>query len=140
MNDPMPILSQATTPRPMAVVALALAAAGVAATVALWVVLSSITGLIYHFLPGATFLVAAWVFRQVEHGRRAGWPELAVIGATGATGTILGGVLVAGMGRELDAAPVTWLVVIAGALIGALWLRRGAPSDGDHPGSGAQRS
>ena len=140
MSDPASIPRQATTHRPMAIVALALAGGGVVAAVGLWIVLSSITGLIYHFLPGATFLVAVWVFRQVEGGRRAAWPELAVIVATGATGTILGIVLVAGIGRELDAAPVTWLVAITGALIGALWLRRGAPSDGDHHGSGTERS
>jgi len=139
VNDPASVPGQAISPRPMAIVALALATAGVTAAVGLWLLLASITGLIYHFLPGATFLVAAWVFRQVEGGRRAAWPELAVIVATGATGTVVGVVLVAGIGRELDAAPVTWLVAITGALIAAVWLRRGAPSDGDPHESGAER-
>ncbi len=105
------------------VVPLVLAAGGVAAMVGVWVVLASMSGLIYHLLPGATFLAASWVFRQVEHGRQAAWPEIAVIVATGALGTTTGVLLVGAIGRELDAAPITWLVAIGGALVGAGWLR-----------------
>jgi hypothetical protein len=124
----------------LAIGALALAAAGVAGAVGLWVALASITGLIYHLLPGATFLVAAWVYRQVTGGRPAAWRELAVIIAAGAAGTIGGLVLVSGIGRELDPLPVTGSVVITGALIGVVWLRRGTPADGNHRGAEVRSS
>ena len=102
---------------------LALAAAG--ATIALWVILASITGLIYHFLPGAPFLVAAWVFRQVKHGRHAAWSEISVIVTVGAAASVLGSLAVASIGRELDAPAATGLVALAGAAMSAAWLRRG---------------
>jgi len=108
-----------------ATAALLLAVAGAGATVALWIILASITGLIYHFLPGAPFLVAAWVFRQVEHGRRATWSEIAVIVTVGAVASILGSLAVASIGRELDAPAATGLVALAGAAMSAAWLRRG---------------
>lgn len=140
MSDSSFVSVQATERRPTAVVALALAAGGVAGVVGLWILLASITGLIYHFLPGATFLVAAWVFRQVARGRRAAWLELAAVVAAGAVGTIVGIALVTGIGRELDTAPVTSLVAITGALIGAVWLRRGWTSNGHGKGSEEEHS
>ncbi|MCJ7709299.1 MAG: hypothetical protein MUQ32_00555, partial [Chloroflexi bacterium] len=51
------------------VAALLVAVSGAAAAVGLWIVLASITGLIYHFMPGAPFLAAAWSFRQVAGSR-----------------------------------------------------------------------
>lgn len=140
MSDLASVPRPPTAPRPVATVALALAAVGVAAVVGLWIMLASITGLIYHFLPGATFLVAAWIFRQVVRGRRAAWPELAVIVAAGAAGSIGGVLLVTGIGRALDAAPVTSLVAVSGAAIGAAWLRRGTTSDADRGGAEGKRS
>lgn len=104
---------------------LLLAVAGAGATVVLWVILASITGLIYHFLPGAPFLVAAWVFRQVEGGRRAAWPAIVVIVAVGAAASVLGSLAVASIGRELDAPVATALVALAGAAMSVAWLRRG---------------
>jgi hypothetical protein len=106
-----------------------LAVAGAGATVAVWIVLAGITGLIFHFLPGAPFLVAAWVFRQATDGRRATWPETAVIVAAGAVASVLGSLVVVTLGRELDAPAATALVVLAGAAIGVAWLRRGRRPD-----------
>jgi len=108
---------------------LTLAICGVAATVGLWILLASITGLIFHLLPGATFLAATWIFRQVEPERRAGWPDVAVIVVAGAVGTALGAAAIEGIGRELDAMPITWLVAAGGALIAMAWLRRTAATD-----------
>jgi hypothetical protein len=112
--------------------ALPLAVAGAGVTVGLWIVLASITGLIYHFLPGAPFLVAAWVFRQVEGGRRAAWPEIAIVVAAGAVASLLGILVVSSIGRELDAAPLTGVVAFVGAALSVMWLRRaganGAPT------------
>lgn len=136
---PTPAAAPGTEPRRRAAVALALAGVGVAAAVVAWIALASATGLVYHFLPGATFLAGAWVFRQAAPSRRASLPELAAIAAAGATGTVLGVVLVTGIGRELDTAPVTSLVAASGALIAAVWLRRGAAPAHDGPwiGGGA---
>jgi len=137
MSDRASVHVRGTEPRRTAGLALALAAGGVAAAVGLWVLLASITGLIYHFLPGSTFLVATWIFRQVARGRQAAWLELAAVVTAGAAGTIVGIALVAGIGRELDTAPVTSLVAITGALIGAVWLRRGTTSK--HHGHGSEK-
>ena len=104
---------------------LLLAVAGAGAAVGLWIVLASITGLIFHFLPGAPFLAAAWVFGQVERGRRAAWPELAVMVAASASAAAIGVLVVASIGRELDPPAITGLVALAGAAIGVVWLRRG---------------
>jgi len=126
MNTSTPA-APAASRRRGAIAALLLAVAGAGATVVLWVILASITGLIFHFLPGAPFLVAAWVFRQVEAGRRASWREVAVIVAAGATASLLGSLVVASIGRELDAPVATALVALAGAAVSVAWLRRGAP-------------
>ena len=124
MNRSAPTSEAGPRSRP-ATAALLLAVAGAGATVALWIILASITGLIYHFLPGAPFLVGAWVFRQAEHGRRATWLEIAVIVTVGTVASILGSLAVASIGRELDAPAATGLVALAGAAMSAAWLRRG---------------
>ncbi len=111
-------------PRRRAATGLLLAVAGAGATVVVWVILASITGLIFHFLPGAPFLVAAWVFRQVEGGRRAEWREIAVLVAAGAAASVLGSLTVASIGRELDAPVATALVALTGAGVSVVWLRR----------------
>lgn len=116
----------ATGPRDRAsTTSLLLAGAGAGATVVVWIILASITGLIFHFLPGAPLLVAAWAFRQVEGGRRAEWREIAVLVAAGAAASVLGSLTVASIGRELDAPVATALVALAGAAMSVVWLRRG---------------
>jgi hypothetical protein len=115
----------ATGPRGRAsTTSLLLAVAGAGATVLVWIILAAITGLIYHFLPGAPFLVAAWVFRQVEGGRPAEWREIAALAAAGAAASVLGILTVASIGRDLDAPVATALVALAGAALGVVWLRR----------------
>lgn len=124
MNRSAPTSEAGPRSRP-ATAALVLAVAGAGATVALWIILASITGLVYHFLPGAPFLAAAWVFRQVEHGRRATWPEMAVIVTVGAAASVLGGLAAASIGRELDTPAATGLVALAGVALSVAWLLRG---------------
>lgn len=125
MRTSAPTSNPAAHRSPPATAALLLAAAGAGATMGLWIALASITGLIYHFLPGAPFLAAAWIFRQVEGGRRAAWPELAVMVAASASAAAIGVLVVASIGRELDPPAITGLVALAGAAISVVWLRRG---------------
>lgn len=107
-----------------AIWSVALAGAAVAATVGGWLVLAAMTGLIYHFLPGATFLAASSVFRTVERGRRASIVELVAILVASGLGTATGLLVVPALGRELDSPMGTALVVVAGALVATVWLRR----------------
>lgn len=104
---------------------------GADVAVGLWIALASITGLIYHFMPGGPFLVAAWIFRQVEGGRRAGWAECAAIATVGAAASAVGILAVSSIGRELDAVPLTGLAAVAGAAISVAWLRRASSSGVD---------
>lgn len=100
--------------------------AAVLATVAVWLALTTATGLIFHFLPGATFLAAAYVFRFLEHGRRASPLEIAVLISGGAIGSAIGLLAVRLLERPLDDGWATALVVIAGAALAVLWLHRAA--------------
>lgn len=106
----------------------AAALVAVAATVGLWLVLSASTRLIFHFLPGASFVTGAYIFRLVAGGPRAGPLETAALLLASVVGTSAGILAVPALGGELDAPPVTLLVVAAGAAIGIIWLRRGAGS------------
>lgn len=106
----------------------------VAGTVAAWILLAAATSLIFHFLPGATFLAAAYAFRWRTGARRAGRREIGTILAVGGAGTAIGLGAVAGIGRELDGEALTALVVVAGAAIATIWLRRGpVRGDGGRP-------
>lgn len=98
--------------------------AAVLAMVAVWLALATQTGLIFHFLPGATFLAAAFVFRSLEHGRRASLLEIVVLLFGGAVGSAIGLLAVRALGRPLDDDWATTLVVIAGAALAILWLCR----------------
>lgn len=114
---------------------LLLASAAVAATVALWLMLAATTGLIFHFLPGATFLAATYVFRLLEGGRRVALPEQAALVAVGAFGTAIGLMGVTSSGHELDGPLLTSLVVISGAALATIWSRRASvPGSSMKPG------
>lgn len=108
--------------RRMRAVAPALAAAAGVGLV--WFVLSVATGLIFHVLPGATFLAAGWVFRQTAIGRRATGAEVAVLFTGAASTTGAGLVAVSQAGGALAAPIEIAAVIVAGALIGLYWLRR----------------
>jgi peptidoglycan/LPS O-acetylase OafA/YrhL len=101
----------------------------VAATVGLWLVLASVTRLIFHFLPGATFLAGAYAFRLAARERRASRLEIAAVLIASAVATGVGLIAVPVLGLELDEPPITMLVVGAGAVIGTVLLRRGAGPD-----------
>lgn len=104
--------------------AVILAAVGAAGIAGLWVVLAAATGLIFHLLPGATMLAAAWIFRHLGSSRRASWPEVIGIVGSGLLATGAGIGAVTAIGRPLDPAPLTAAVAAAGALIALVWLRR----------------
>jgi peptidoglycan/LPS O-acetylase OafA/YrhL len=109
---------------------MAAALIAVAATVGLWLVLASVTHLIFHFLPGATFLAGAFAFRFAARERRASRLEIAAVLIASAVATWVGLVAVPALGLELDEPPITMLVVAAGAVIGTVVLRRSAGQDG----------
>ncbi len=99
-----------------------LALAGAVAAALVWYVLASATGLIFHFMPAAPTLVAAWIVRWADHqppsrGRRAG---LLVLGASVALATT---VVLATQGRPLDEPPLTALALAGGVGIG-VWVLR----------------
>jgi len=104
--------------------ALAAAQAAAVATGFLWYGLSIATGLIFHFMPGAPFLAATFVFRQSAGNRRATWPETAVILTGGLLVVAAGLVAIAAGGRALDAPQAVAAIIAAGAVIALLWLRR----------------
>lgn len=103
-------------------VALALAAA--AATAAVWFGLASVTGLIFHLMPAAPTIAAAWMIRfagaAVPSER-----QLAAV-ATGASFAGATTILLARQGRPLDEPLFTGLVLGAGIAIAAWLLRRTA--------------
>lgn len=104
--------------------ALVIAVGAAVALVALWYVLSVSTGLVFHFMPGATFVAATWVFRGQTHRRPATWGETAVVVAGTGLLTALALVAVHAAGGGLDRPAEIAAVVVAGAGIGMIWLRR----------------
>ena len=70
-----------------------LAALGTAGLIAVpWFGLSVATGLVYHLVPGATFLASAWAYRLTGGSRPAPWRDVTVALA-GAGGITAGGLL-----------------------------------------------
>jgi len=118
-----------STSRQLAPLPIAAAVVAIAATVTLWVVLAAVTGLIFHFLPGATFLAGTYIFRLADGGRRATMPESAAVLLAGAIGTSIGLLAVQALGRDLDAPLATLLVIVAGAAMAMVWLRRSRVAD-----------
>ena len=102
---------------------LALALGGAVSVGLLWFVLSIATGLIFHFMPGATFLAASGVVRWTAHGRRATPVEAAVVIAGGAIVTAAGLVAVRTAGGSLDKPAEIAIVIVVGAAIALAWLR-----------------
>lgn len=107
----------------------AAALVAVAATLGLWLVLANATRLIFHFLPGATFLAGANAFRLVAREPRASRLEIAAVLVSSAVATWVGLIAVPALGLELDEPAITMLVVAAGTIIGTVLLRRGAGRD-----------
>jgi hypothetical protein len=89
----------------------------------LWFVLATATGLIFHFLPGASFLAGAWAYRWRPGTGPAPWSHVAAILVAGlvVTAVILGAL--GATGQPLDDARMTVAVAAAGALLASGWLR-----------------
>lgn len=102
---------------------LALALGGAVSVGLLWFFLSIATGLIFHFMPGATFLAASGVVRWTALGRRSTWAEAAVVIAGGAVVTAAGLIAVRAAGGALDKPAEVAAVIIVGAAIALAWLR-----------------
>lgn len=85
-----------------------------------WYGLATATGLIYHFLPAAPPVAAAWTLRSANHGpigRRSSALVLAV-GLAAASAITLDLAL---QGRSLDDASFTAVTLLAGLAVGT-WL------------------
>ena len=102
---------------------LALALGGAVCAGLLWFVLSIATGLIFHFMPGATFLAASGVLRWTARDRRATPVDAAVVIAGGAIVTAAGLVAVRAAGGSLDKPAEIAVVIVVGAAIALAWLR-----------------
>lgn len=125
MSTPTPIREAASLAvRASPTTALALALLASIGTGAAWFGLATATGLIFHFLPGATFLAAGWTFRRRSGGAATSWTLLGMIlvGATIASAVTLAGLIATG--QPLDEPLLTAAVVVAGAAIAVAWLRR----------------
>lgn len=109
-------------PRPVdAVVAAAVLGVGV-----LWFALSVVTGLIFHFMPGAPILAAVWVRRSYGPDRALAWRFLGAHVAGGLLVVVIIGAALAAVGASLGTAWEVAAVIVAGTGI-AIWLgRRGA--------------
>jgi hypothetical protein len=89
----------------------------------LWLALAIATGLIFHFLPGATFLAGAWTYRWRTRGARATWLHVAVVLVAAAVATAVALVALAAARRPLDSDVATAGIASIGALVTAVSLR-----------------
>lgn len=100
---------------------LAASVAAAATTAIAWYVLASVTGLIFHLMPAAPAIAAAWTLRVAGPASSVSRSVAAVAaGTTLGAGTLL--VLVAAE-RPLDEAWLTLIVMTAGTALAALLLR-----------------
>ncbi|HEX9549744.1 MAG TPA: hypothetical protein VF971_01475 [Candidatus Limnocylindrales bacterium] len=102
-------------------------ASSVAAALA-WFALASATGLIFHVMPAAPTLAAAYVVRWAvdRPPSRARRSAILALGASIAAAMSL---ILGFGGRPLDEPPLTVLAILGGVVIGA-WLMRPGGSDG----------
>ena len=121
-DDPNPTVPIRYRPRPVgAVVTATVLGIGV-----LWFVLSVVTGLIFHFMPGAPIVAAVWVRRSYGPDRALEWRSLWVHVAGGLLGAVITVAALAAVGSSMDAIWQVAAVLIVGTGI-AIWLgRRGA--------------
>lgn len=129
MNSRMPTQDEASAVgHRLAVRALVLALLASGGTGAMWFLLAMATGLIFHFLPGATFLAATWTVRWRQGGTPMPWIGVGIIliGASTATAATLAALVAAG--RPLDEPALTATVTVAGAAFATVWMRRPSAS------------
>jgi len=117
----------ATRPHGLVVLAI-LAAIGVGV---LWFALAIATGLVFHFLPGASFLAGAWTYRWRSGAGRAPASDVAIVLVAGAVATVVAILALVVAGRRLDSEWATAAVAATGALLAATSLRWPGSRSGD---------
>lgn len=122
-------VSRAHRPLSAAVVAIATIGAG-----ALWLILSMTTGLIFHFMPGASILAAVWVRRAYGPDVPIHWRSLWAHLAGGIGVTVVIAIIIAKAGGASDAVWLIGAAVLAGTGL-AIWMGRRQAGD-DARGSG----
>ena len=68
-----------------------------------WFVLSIVSGLIFHFMPGAPIVAAVWVRRSYGPDRALAWPSLVAHIAGGLLVVVMTGAALAAVGASLAA-------------------------------------
>jgi hypothetical protein len=101
----------------------AVVAAAVVGVGLLWFILSVVTGLIFHFMPGAPIVAAVWVRRSYGPDRPLMWPSLAAHIGVGVTVTAVSLATLAGVGASQDTVWQIAAVMLTGIGI-AIWLGR----------------
>jgi hypothetical protein len=121
-DDPVPMPRLTHRPGPVvAVVAAAVVGVGL-----LWFILSVVTGLIFHFMPGAPIVAAVWVRRSYGPDRPLAWNSLGVHVVGGVMVSLATGATLLAAGGSLDDGGQVAAVLLAGTVI-AIWLgRRGS--------------
>lgn len=109
---------------------LMLAAAASALVGAAWFGLSMATGLLYHLMPGATFVAAAWAFRTRAH-RRARVREATFILSIAAAVTAAGLILIPEAGGVVGETLENAIVIGAGFVLATRWMLRQTPAASD---------
>lgn len=97
--------------------ALAGSVAAAAATAVAWYLLASMTGFIFHLMPAAPAIAAAWTLRGADPTSSRPRRLAVVAAGTGIGASTL--LVLAAMGRPLDDAWLTLGVLVVGALIAA---------------------
>lgn len=111
---------------------LVLAAATSGLVGAAWFGLSMATGLLYHLMPGATFVAAAWAFRTRAR-RRARLREATFILSIAATVTAAGLIIIPEAGGVVGDALENAVVIGVGFVLATRWMLRQTPAASDSP-------
>ena len=122
-SDLDPAVSRPHRPLTSAVVATAAIGAG-----ALWLILSMTTGLIFHFMPGASIFAAVWVRRAYGPDVPIPWRSLWAHLAGGIGVTVVIAIIIAKAGGASDAVWLMGAAVLAGTGL-AMWLGRRRAGD-----------
>jgi len=121
-DDSVPVALLPPRPRPVG----AAVVAAVLGVGLLWLVLSVVTGLIFHFMPGAPIVAAVWVRRSYGPDRPLAWNSLGVHVVGGVMVSLATGATLLAAGGSLDDGGQVAAVLLAGTVI-AIWLgRRGS--------------
>ncbi|MEO8247448.1 MAG: hypothetical protein ABI622_10060 [Chloroflexota bacterium] len=95
--------------------ALLLAIAGVVVAGVAWLLLATVTGLIFHLMPAGPPLLGAFLLRR---GRRRSWTEVIAVIGTGAVVSLAVALALSRMGQPLDDPQWTIGLVGIGAALG----------------------